>query len=238
MYRTTADQEIALRPMPLGVRVFFRLLLFSFLVSCLGSHLLAAEITSYVDKNGQSVYVNGEDRELRTAVRQGGVAAGLRIIEERKLALPGIDQFIEQESLEQRLDPQLVRAIIQVESAWNVKARSEKGALGLMQLMPETARRFGVSDPFNAKENISGGTRYLRFLLDLFHENLNYSLAAYNSGEKAVSAWKDVPPYAETRTYLRRIEMIYRAKQQEAGLSASGISRTVEGKRIIYTNLD
>jgi soluble lytic murein transglycosylase-like protein len=196
------------------------------------------EITALRDAQGRCVYVNSNDRELRDSLKSGGVAAALQVIDQRKRALPGIDQFIEQTSLEQRLDPRLVRAIIQVESAWNDRARSRKGALGLMQLMPETARRFGVHNAFDARENITGGTRYLRFLLDRFHENLKYTLAAYNAGEKAVAAWGDVPPYEETRAYLDRIGMIYAAQRQETGLSENAISRTVKGNRVIYTNLD
>jgi soluble lytic murein transglycosylase-like protein len=198
----------------------------------------AKEITALHDVQGHCIYINSDDQELRNSVKRGGMTAALQVIDQRKHALPGIDQFIEQASLEQRLDPRLVRAIIQVESAWNARARSRKGALGLMQLMPETALRFGVRDPFNARENIRGGTRYLRSLLDRFHSNLKYTLAAYNAGEKAVAAWGDVPPYEETRSYLQRIGMIYAAAQQEADLRASAISRTVQGNRIIYTNLD
>ena len=198
----------------------------------------AGEITALRDAQGRCVYVNSNDRELRDSVKSGGVRAALQVIDQRKRALPGIDQFIEQAALEQRLDPRLVRAIIQVESAWNARARSRKGALGLMQLMPETALRFGVRDPFNARENVTGGTRYLRFLLDRLHENLKYTLAAYNAGEKAVAAWGDVPPYEETRTYLVRIGMIYAAQEQETELSGSAISRTVKGTRVIYTNVD
>ena len=169
---------------------------------------------------------------------KGGVTAALRLIDRRKSALQGIDEFIQQASVEQRLDPALVKAIIQVESAWNTRARSQKGALGLMQLMPETSRRFGVRDPYDPRENIRGGTRYLRSLLNRFHENLRYSLAAYNAGEKAVASWGDVPPFAETRTYLQRISMIYAAREQQARLAETAISRTVQGNRVIYANVD
>jgi len=198
----------------------------------------AGDIVAFRDADGRCVYVNSDDRELSALVKKKGVAAAREAIEARKQALAGIDQFIEQAALEQRLDPRLVRAIIDVESAWNVRARSQKGALGLMQLMPETAVRFGVRDPFDARENISGGTRYLRVLLNQFHENLKYSLAAYNAGEKAVATWGDVPPYQETRNYVRRVQMIYAASQEEAALRPSAISRTMQGNRIIYTNLD
>ena len=190
------------------------------------------------NSDGRLVYVSSEDKELRDSVKRVGVSAGLRVIEQRKGALTGIDQYIEQVSLEQRLDPRLVRAIIQVESAWNVRARSNKGALGLMQLMPETASRFGVHDPFDAKENIRGGTHYLRFLLDRFSGDLRFSLAAYNAGEKAVDTWGTVPPFKETRTYLRRVELLYAARQQEGALSASAISKSTQSNYVIYTNRD
>jgi len=198
----------------------------------------AGEIVAYRDADGRCVYVNSEDRELNALVKRKGVKAARKAIDERKRALLDIDDFIEQASLEQRLDARLVRAVIQVESAWNVRAVSDKGAMGLMQLMPETALRFGVRNPFDAKENISGGTRYLRFLLDRFHENLRYSLAAYNAGENAVESWGNVPPYAETKTYLKRIEMIYAARQKEPAVGTSVISKTIQGNRVIYTNLD
>jgi len=208
------------------------------LVVPVSSRILAAEITVLRNPDGRFVYVSSEDKELRDSVKRGGVSAGLRVIEQRKRALAGIDQFIEQVSLDQRLDPRLVRAIIQVESAWNVRARSNKGALGLMQLMPETASRFGVHDPFDAKENIRGGTHYLRFLLDRFSGDLRFSLAAYNAGEKAVDTWGTVPPFKETRTYLRRVELLYAARQQEGALSASTISKSTQSNYVIYTNRD
>lgn len=198
----------------------------------------AGEITTYKDQNGRTVYVNSDDRELQSAVDRGGSAAALQVIEQRKHKLPAIDEYIDEVALAHQVDPHLVQAVIEVESAWNPKARSPKGALGLMQLMPETAARFGVRDPFDPKENVEGGVRYLRFLLDRFHENLKYSLAAYNAGERAVATWGDVPPYEETRTYVKRIAMIYSAWHQQEALSASFISRSIQGNRTVYTNLD
>jgi len=215
-----------------------QLVLSLFLSFAAAAPVRAGNIIALRDAQGHCVYVNSDDRELRDSVKRGGVAEAMRVIDQRRLALPGIDQFIEQVSLEQRVDPRLVRAVIQVESAWDVRARSRKGAVGLMQLMPETALRFGVRDPFDARENIKGGTRYLRFLLSRFHENLEYSLAGYNAGERAVGAWGDVPPYKETRAYLQRIEMIYAALQYEVVSDATAISRVVQGRHIVYTNLD
>jgi soluble lytic murein transglycosylase-like protein len=111
--------------------------------------------------------------------------------------------IIDRLSAQHHVDPRLVRAMITVESGYQERARSRKGAMGLMQLMPETARRFNVTDPYNPQANIEGGIRYLRTLLDRFPERL--ALAAYNAGEAAVERFRDIPPYAETRDYVTRV---------------------------------
>ncbi|WP_353570399.1 lytic transglycosylase domain-containing protein [Candidatus Albibeggiatoa sp. nov. BB20] len=104
----------------------------------------------------------------------------------------------------------LLHAVIQTESAYNPKAISPKGAVGLMQLMPGTAKRFGVSDRTNASENIYGGAQYLNFLLDLFNNDLRLALAGYNAGENAVKRYGNkVPPYKETKNYVRKVMGLY-----------------------------
>ncbi len=102
----------------------------------------------------------------------------------------------------------LVRAVIQVESDFDHLAVSSKGAQGLMQLMPFTARRFGVSDPFDPRQNIFAGVRYLRFLLDLFQGNVALAAAGYNSGENAVLRYGGIPPYKETRAYVEKVQSL------------------------------
>jgi len=213
------------------------MVVFLLLAGGLSSRLFAAEITTYKDENGQLIYINSEDRELRTAVSRGGAAAGLRVIEQRKRALPAIEKYIEQVAFQHQVDPKLVYAVIEVESAWNPKARSRKGALGLMQLMPETAVRFGVHDPFDPKKNIDGGVKYLRFLLDRFHQNLTFALGAYNAGETAVAQRNDIPPYTETRSYIERVTNLYAELRDPIGESSNRVYRTVVGQRIVYTNV-
>ena len=100
----------------------------------------------------------------------------------------------------------LIRAVIQVESEFDRMAVSSKGAQGLMQLMPFTARRFGVADPFDPRQNIFAGAQYLRFLLDLFQGDVGLALAGYNAGENAVARYKGIPPYKETQNYVRKIQ--------------------------------
>jgi soluble lytic murein transglycosylase-like protein len=115
-------------------------------------------------------------------------------------------EIIDRVSAEHHVDARLVRAMITVESGYKERARSRKGAMGLMQLMPATARRFNVRDPYNPQANIEGGIRYLKTLLDRFPERL--AIAAYNAGEAAVERFRGVPPYAETRDYVTRVLQI------------------------------
>ncbi len=108
-----------------------------------------------------------------------------------------------------RVDAELIHALIRTESNYNASAVSHKGAVGLMQLMPATARRYGVVDPRDAAQNIRGGVQYLRDLLDAFHHDLILTLAAYNAGEGAVARHGGVPPYAETTAYVARVLNLY-----------------------------
>lgn len=121
------------------------------------------------------------------------------------------------------MDPQLVAAVMKVESNYNRWARSSKGALGLMQLIPSTGQRFGVLDFFDPAQNIEGGVRYLRFLSDKFGpSNIDLMLAAYNAGENLVQRLGTVPSIPETRNYVRKIRTIYKPNVVPALVSASG----------------
>lgn len=117
-----------------------------------------------------------------------------------------ISQAIDLIATSQSLQPSLVHSVIKVESNYNPLAVSPKGAQGLMQLMPDTARRFGVSNSFDPIDNIQGGARYLKYLLDLYKGDYRLTLAAYNAGEGAVQKYGDVPPFSETQNYLIQVD--------------------------------
>lgn len=176
----------------------------------LGPQCAQADILSYRDENGRRIFVNTADSELHQAAVRGGASAALNLMERRKRSLAGIEKHIETEANQHGIDPALVNAVIEVESGWNPRAVSRKGAIGLMQLLPETGARFGVRDLVNPRQNVTAGIRYLRFLLDRFHNDSELALAGYNAGENAVAAAGGVPPYRETREYLDRLRTLYR----------------------------
>jgi soluble lytic murein transglycosylase-like protein len=152
---------------------------------------------------------------------------------ERGAEVPGYDETVRRIAAEHALSPQLIHSVIKVESNYNARAVSSKGALGLMQLIPATARRFGVSDAFDPAENIQGGARYLRYLLDLYNDNYPLALAAYNAGEAAVARYGGVPPFAETRNYVilvrRQLELAKKAAAAKS-LAAPEAPEAIEAK--------
>jgi hypothetical protein len=120
-----------------------------------------------------------------------------------------LEPMIQRHCDAQRMDARLVRAVIQVESGYNLRARSNKGALGLMQLMPETAAELAVHNPFDIEENLRGGITYLRQMIDTFPDSLEKAIAAYNAGPGAVERHGGIPPYPDTVDYVRRVMALY-----------------------------
>jgi soluble lytic murein transglycosylase-like protein len=160
----------------------------------------AAGVRVEIGANGRKVIVN--ENPVQRSRRMAG----------KLVPVPDSDlePMITRHSGDQNLDPKLVKAVIQVESGYNSRARSNKGALGLMQLMPDTASLLNVSNPFDPEQNLRAGTRYLRQLLDRFSGRVELALAGYNAGPGAVEKHKGVPPYAETRDYVRHVMALYR----------------------------
>ncbi len=140
----------------------------------------------------------------------------------RVLKSPELLAMVDEIATSEGVDPYLARAVIQAESAFNYRARSRTGALGLMQLMPKTAARFGVVDPFDPRQNITGGSKYLKFLLGYFKGDLSKTIAAYNAGEGAVDKHGGIPPFAETRAYVPRVMELYTKKLVQADPKAAG----------------
>jgi hypothetical protein len=159
-------------------------------------------------------------------------ASGLR----RRPVPPAIDALVDEHASAQGVRPELVHAVIQVESAYNPRARSIKGAMGLMQLMPATASDLGVRNPYDPTQNIRGGITYLRQLLDRYNDDEELALAAYNAGPGAVDRYgQTVPPYRETQDYVQKIR--HRTKSSRSTTLVYEVTEVVDGlARVSYTN--
>jgi soluble lytic murein transglycosylase-like protein len=168
------------------------------------------------------VYVHKDKDGILTFTNVPNHSGFRRVLRESISPLPGqtytsnFENFIVSASSRHSIDPDLIRAVIKTESDFNSNARSSKGAMGLMQLMPDTARQHNVLDAYNPLENIEGGARHLRLLLSRYRGNLELSLAAYNAGINAVERHGGIPPYAETRQYVRRVLHFYDGYRETA----------------------
>jgi soluble lytic murein transglycosylase-like protein len=152
------------------------------------------DIYRYVDENGVIHFTNTP------------TASHFQFYMKESSTGDDVQEIIRRHASQFRLDEALVRAVIRAESNYNPQAVSSKGAMGMMQLIPETARLMQVSDPMNPEENIRGGSRYLRMMLDQFEGNLELALAAYNAGPTTVLRYGGVPPFQETVTYIERVK--------------------------------
>ena len=144
---------------------------------------------------------------------------------------------IEEASRLHGVSQELIKSVITAESCFKVKARSHKGARGLMQLMPATARRFGVRNSYNSHQNIGAGARYLRWLLDRYQGNMHFALAGYNAGEGKVDRYGGIPPYKETREYVRRVMGVYKTLYGKRERSANETSTNLTKTRADYQRI-
>ncbi len=205
-----------------------------------------AQVTSYIDEHGRRVFVNADPPAARrTLPAQRATLAGPAASGNSRPAQRGpnpvLERLVNETAERHRVDPALVKAVIQAESDWNPSAVSRKGALGLMQLVPGTAQRFGVGNVLNPQENVDAGVRYLRTLLERYDGDLNRSLAAYNAGEHAVDRAGGVPRYRETRNYVQRITDTYfrpgSGRQRDWWNASRPIYPATDGRgRVIFTN--
>jgi soluble lytic murein transglycosylase-like protein len=214
------------------------------LISVLAPPAFASGLYRLVDEDGVSHFTNAPaDPRFRRIGTLSGTAQGW-------LRLPAgvssrFGEEIREVAARHGVAADLVEAVIRAESAFNPRAVSHKGAQGLMQLMPRTASSLGVRNAFDPRENIEGGVRHLRYLLDKYPGNVPFALAAYNAGEKAVDYYRGIPPYAETQQYVQKIlgtggagggatvrSVVYRYTETDGSVTITNIPRGKAGATI------
>lgn len=221
----------------MSMRWVFFALMAVFVLAVIG--VAFADIYKFVDENGV-VHLTDTPQGEKTEVAHSDSAATADDADYFSLVKTTASRY--------SLDPSLIHAVIKTESNYNRYAVSRKGAMGLMQLMPSTAQELGVKDPFHPGENIEGGTRYLRYLLEAFNWDLTLALAAYNCGPEPVRKYGNVPPIKETREYVRKVLALYRpgssrgmpARRKSASPQKTAPSYIYMVKRedgtVLYTN--
>ncbi len=177
--------------------------------------LARGPVYSYTDESGV-VHFTNRPADPRYAKLPTSATDGRLEVTSGPVRPGDIDRLIRLAAHENQVQPALVKAVIRAESNFDSNAVSRKGAQGLMQLMPRTARAMGVSDPLHPEDNVRGGARYLRHMLDRYGD-LRLAVAAYNAGPRAVDRYRGVPPYRETRAYVDRVLTYYRRYHGEFG---------------------
>jgi soluble lytic murein transglycosylase-like protein len=189
-------------------------LVFIVMITAAGTAGAHTKIYTYLDADGVRHYTDVPDNnryKLLALSPHDVTESGERYDPALLARATQYDSIIERAALASAVEANLLRAVIVVESGFNSNAVSKRGAVGLMQLMPATASRFGVSNRYDPKQNIHGGAQYLRFLMDRFGHDMRLALAAYNAGEEAVDRnGGQIPPFSETMAYVPRVLKIYR----------------------------
>jgi len=214
------------------------ILLLIILMSLIGP-LAGRDLYSYVDESGIRIFSNiglrgGSQADIVTPIAGKG-------IDSDRISPDSVyyEDIISHYSAEHHVSPDLVKAMIQVESNYDPYAVSAKNCKGLMQLHPDTAERFGVNDIFNPEENISGGIRYFSFLMEHFDQDMDFALAAYNSGENTVKKYNGIPPYPETINYVKQVKSLAGMEEDQESMESRlvRITRTVDSSgNVMLTN--
>jgi soluble lytic murein transglycosylase-like protein len=218
----------------------------------LGAAAANAQISKVTDEAGRNFWVNAEPvvttkiapARSRSAIFMPSEVSfsGRSDRPEVSIDRDGIERIVHEAADRHNVDPALVRAVIETESGWNPSAISRKGAVGLMQLMPTTAQRFGANDFYTPQQNVEAGVTYLKTLLERYNGNLDLALAAYNAGEGAVDRAHGIPRFRETRDYVQKVQNAY--YRPGSGRLSSGFTlrpRAIRkdadpSGRIIFTN--
>jgi len=179
------------------------------LIANLPSSVLAeVQVYEYVRPMGQvSLTIVPTNERVAAVRRKARYHRGVADLE--------LEQAVNRAARQHHVQPALLLAVMKAESSFNPTAVSKAGAVGLMQLIPETAIRHGVRNLYDANDNITGGAKHLRYLLDRFHGNIQLALAAYNAGERKVDRYRQIPPYKETQDYVKRVLVYYRSYKKD-----------------------
>jgi soluble lytic murein transglycosylase-like protein len=210
----------------------------SILIILLGVNAYADMYQTTAD-DGAVLYTNVPVSRSKVILKEKAVRKGDTGNVKKNASVGEFHNMAEEKAKRHNVDPKLVKAVIKAESNWNPSAVSNKGAVGMMQLMPKTASDLGVGDRYNPEENIEGGVKYLRYLLDKFNGNLTLTLAAYNAGPARVEKVKGVPSIPETVNYVKRVMNDYSGGTGwMAGSSGSTKIRMVvlEDGTVLFTN--
>jgi soluble lytic murein transglycosylase-like protein len=210
----------------------------------------SSQIAKVVEQTGRQLFVNAEP-PITAQLYAGKPRATIYLSAESSLTgrnrpamsidRDGAEKLVREAAERHRVDPALVRAVIETESNWNPRAYSHKGAGGLMQLIPRTAQRYGAYDVFNPQQNIDAGVKHLKWLLERYNGNLDLALAAYNAGEGAVDRAHGIPAFRETRDYVQKVQNAYfrpgSGRLADAFINSRAIHRDVTSSgRIIFSN--
>jgi soluble lytic murein transglycosylase-like protein len=207
------------------------------------------QIAIYVTENGKRVYVNAEPPVTRKSAPAKSTARISTVApvalssapRAKQLSKEELERIVQTTAERHHVDPALVRAVIATESGWRQDAISSKGAQGLMQLVPGTAGDMGVKNAFDPEQNVNGGVKYLRMLLERYHGDLDLALAAYNAGPSAVDRARGVPNFPETRAYVQKVTDTYFQPGSGRASKVVGTSRPIykivdARGRVVYVN--